>query len=131
MKLTVAAIILLSSIATSFAGNFTPIPKNKIAQACNDACQNAFDLCVRLNVPPPSTAANGRHPTNNANSTSGKGQLSGGPNSLFIDLPGEPARLRATMLLTGILYALSHAVKASSPETFARGERARPRLPAR
>lgn len=27
-----------------------------------------------------------------------------------------------TMLLTGILYALSHAVTASSPETFARFE---------
>ena len=53
MKLTVAAIILLSSIATSFAGNFTPIPKNKIAQSCSATCQNLFNLCVKLNVPPP------------------------------------------------------------------------------
>lgn len=53
MKLTVAAIILLSSIATSFAGNFTLIPKNKIVQACAVACQNNFDLCVKLNIPPP------------------------------------------------------------------------------
>ena len=54
MNLGVAAIILFSSIATSFAGNFTPIPKNKIVQnACSFNCQNNFDVCVRLRVPPP------------------------------------------------------------------------------
>ena len=95
MKLTVAAIILLSSIATSFAGNFTLIPKNKIVQACAVTCQNNFDLCVNLTFPA-STAANGRHPTNNANTTTGNWQLSGGPKSLFIVLPGELTRLRAT-----------------------------------
>jgi hypothetical protein len=30
MKFSVAAIILFSSIATSFAGNFAPIPKNSL-----------------------------------------------------------------------------------------------------
>jgi hypothetical protein len=49
MKLSAAAIILFCSIATSFAGNFTPIPKNKIVQnACLNNCQIQFDLCVRL-----------------------------------------------------------------------------------
>ena len=53
MKLSVAAIILFSSIATSFAGNFTPIPKNKIVQTgCAVACQSNFDVCVRLRIPP-------------------------------------------------------------------------------
>lgn len=52
MRLTAAAIILLSSTTISFAGNFTPIPKSKIAQsqACFNNCQTAFDLCVRLNA---------------------------------------------------------------------------------
>jgi hypothetical protein len=57
MKLTVAAIILLASIPASFAGNFTPIPKNKIAQVdCSPSCLAAFDTCVRLRGtggPPP------------------------------------------------------------------------------
>ena len=47
MKLSAVAIILLSSITTSFAGNFTPIPKIKIAQTtCLDNCQRAFVLCL-------------------------------------------------------------------------------------
>src|SRR5262245_53875430 len=55
MKPSVAAIILFSSIATSFAGNLTPIPKNKIAQtACPDKRQSAFDLCIRLRGTSPS-----------------------------------------------------------------------------
>ena len=49
-----AAIILLSSATISFAGNFTPIPKNKIVQTgCGGMCQNNFAVCVQLNVPPP------------------------------------------------------------------------------
>ena len=49
MKLSAAAIILFCSIATSFAGNLTPISKNKIVQnACLNNCQTAFDLCVRM-----------------------------------------------------------------------------------
>jgi hypothetical protein len=51
MKLNVAAIILFSSVATSFAGNFTPIPKNKVVQnlqLCSAKCQNNFALCVQL-----------------------------------------------------------------------------------
>ena len=49
MKLTVAAIILLASIPASFAGNFTPIPKNKIVQVdCSPSCLAAFDTCVRV-----------------------------------------------------------------------------------
>jgi hypothetical protein len=46
-----AAIILFSSATMSFAGNFTPVPKNKIvqSQSCLNNCQTAFDLCVRLN----------------------------------------------------------------------------------
>jgi len=71
MKLSVAAILLFSSIATSFAGNFTPIPKNKIVQSCAVNCQNSFDLCARLSA----STANGRHPTDNANSTAGGWQL--------------------------------------------------------
>ena len=54
MKLGVAAIVLFSSVATSFAGNVTPIPKMKIAQTgCAAACQNNFNVCVNLNAPPP------------------------------------------------------------------------------
>jgi hypothetical protein len=53
MKFSVAAVVLFSSIATSFAGNFTPIPKNKIVQVCAVNCQTAFDLCVKLSAPPP------------------------------------------------------------------------------
>ena len=54
MKLSVAAITLFSSVATSFAGNVTPIPKMKIAQTgCAAACQNNFNVCVNLNSPPP------------------------------------------------------------------------------
>ena len=57
MKLSAAMIILFASIQASFAGNFTPIPKNKIAQtACSNNCQTAFALCVRLRgigAPPP------------------------------------------------------------------------------
>ena len=49
MKLSVAAIIFFASIPASFAGNFTPIPKNKIVQvSCTFSCQSAFDQCVRL-----------------------------------------------------------------------------------
>ena len=49
MKQVVAAIILLSSITTSFAGNFTPIPKNKIAQFnCAANCQTLFNQCLQL-----------------------------------------------------------------------------------
>lgn len=51
MKLNVAAIILFSSIATSLAGNFTSIPKNKVVQnlqLCSAKCQNNFALCVQL-----------------------------------------------------------------------------------
>jgi hypothetical protein len=40
-----------------FAGNFTPIPKNKIAQVdCSPSCLAAFDTCVRVRgvpTPPP------------------------------------------------------------------------------
>jgi len=45
-----AAIILFSPATTGFAGNFTPVPKNKVvqSQACFDNCRTAFDLCVRL-----------------------------------------------------------------------------------
>jgi hypothetical protein len=57
MKLSAAAIMLLCSVATSFAGNFTPNPKNKVVQnVCSTNCQNAFELCVRLRgtgTPPP------------------------------------------------------------------------------
>jgi hypothetical protein len=52
LRLSAAAIILSSSITISFAGNFTPIPKNKIAQFCAVNCQNAFSLCVQLSAPP-------------------------------------------------------------------------------
>src|SRR4029453_17781499 len=49
MKLSVAAIILLASIQASLAGNFTPIPKNKIVQSdCTPSCRAAFDTCVRV-----------------------------------------------------------------------------------
>lgn len=51
MELNVAAIILFSSIATCFAGNFTPIPKNKVvqnSQNCFANCQNNFNLCLSL-----------------------------------------------------------------------------------
>ncbi len=57
MKLSAAAIILFCSIATSFAGNFAPISKNKIVQnVCSTNCLSAFDVCVRLRgtgTPPP------------------------------------------------------------------------------
>jgi hypothetical protein len=47
MKLVAAAIILFFSITISVAGNFTPIPKNKIAQSnCVSQCQNLFNLCL-------------------------------------------------------------------------------------
>ena len=49
MKITVAAVILFTSVATSFAGNFTPIPKNRVAQAaCSAACQLAFQACLQV-----------------------------------------------------------------------------------
>ena len=49
MKLVAAAIVLFSSTTTSVAGNFTPIPKNKIVQnTCFDRCQGEFELCLRL-----------------------------------------------------------------------------------
>jgi hypothetical protein len=50
MKLSVAAVILLTSITNSFAGNFTPIPKNKVAQtqSCPANCQFAFLLCLQI-----------------------------------------------------------------------------------
>src|SRR6187401_239560 len=49
MKLSAAAIILFCSIATSFAGNFAPISKNKITQnSCLVNCQIQVDLCTRL-----------------------------------------------------------------------------------
>ena len=42
------AIILLSS-TFSFAGNFTPIPKNKVAQiGCSTQCENLFNLLAGL-----------------------------------------------------------------------------------
>src|SRR6476661_3850305 len=49
-QLIAAAIILFLSATMSFAGNFTPMWKNKVAQsqACFDNCRTAFDLCVRL-----------------------------------------------------------------------------------
>ena len=54
MKLSVVAIILFASTPASFAGNFTPIPKNKIAQtSCSTKCQVLFDTCTRLRTPPP------------------------------------------------------------------------------
>jgi hypothetical protein len=50
MKLTFAAVILFTSVITSFAGNFTPIPKNKVAQtqSCSANCQFAFLLCLQI-----------------------------------------------------------------------------------
>jgi hypothetical protein len=49
MKLTVAAVILFTSVTTSFSGNFTPIPKNKVAQAgCFTTCQIQFQLCLAV-----------------------------------------------------------------------------------
>jgi hypothetical protein len=49
LGLSAAAIILLSSITISFADNFTPIPKNKIAQGgCALNCQNLFNQCIQL-----------------------------------------------------------------------------------
>jgi hypothetical protein len=50
MKLTVAAVILFTSVTTSFAGNFTPIRKNKVAQSssCFTTCQIAFQLCLAV-----------------------------------------------------------------------------------
>jgi hypothetical protein len=49
MKLSAAAIIFFSSITISFAGNFTPVPKNKIAQSgCSTACQNLFNVCLQV-----------------------------------------------------------------------------------
>jgi hypothetical protein len=51
MKLGATLIILFYfSITTSFAGNFTPIPKSKIAQsgACAANCQSLFNLCLQL-----------------------------------------------------------------------------------
>jgi hypothetical protein len=48
MKLTVAAVILFTSVTTSFAGNFTPIPKNKVAQSCFATCQIQFQLCLSV-----------------------------------------------------------------------------------
>jgi hypothetical protein len=54
MKLSVAAIILLSSTTISFAANLTPVPKNKLAQnnqgACISNCLTSFDICARLRV---------------------------------------------------------------------------------
>jgi hypothetical protein len=52
MKLNVAAIILFSLVATSFAA---PIPKNKVVQnlqLCSAKCQNNFALCAQLRIPP-------------------------------------------------------------------------------
>jgi hypothetical protein len=49
MKLTVAAVMLLfTSVTTSFAGNFTPISKNKVAQSCFATCQIQFQLCLSV-----------------------------------------------------------------------------------
>jgi hypothetical protein len=43
------AAILLSSITISFAGNFTPIPKNRIAQGgCALNCQVLLNQCLQL-----------------------------------------------------------------------------------
>jgi hypothetical protein len=54
MKLSVAAIILFCSMATSFAGNFALISKKEIAQnSCLNNCQLQFNLCTRLRAPPP------------------------------------------------------------------------------
>lgn len=55
MKLNVAAIILFSSIAICSAGNFTPIPKNRVVQDiqnCFAKCQNDFNLCISLRGTP-------------------------------------------------------------------------------
>ena len=49
MKLIAAAIILFSSITFSFAGNYSPVSKNKIAQVgCVAVCQNLFNQCLNL-----------------------------------------------------------------------------------
>src|SRR5262245_11899256 len=49
MKITVAAVILFTSVTTSFAGNFTPIPKVRVVQAaCSAACQLAFQACLQV-----------------------------------------------------------------------------------
>ena len=49
MKLSVAAVILFSSITFGFAGNFTPTPKNKIAQGgCALNCQALFNQCLQV-----------------------------------------------------------------------------------
>src|SRR5262245_21524546 len=48
MKLALAAVILFCSITTGFAGNFTPIPKNKVAQRRSANCQFAFLLCLQV-----------------------------------------------------------------------------------
>ena len=60
MKLVAATIILFMSTEASFAGNFTPIPKNKLAQTpCATSCQVLFDTCARLRAPPPPPATAG------------------------------------------------------------------------
>ena len=63
MKVVGAPIILFCSVVTSFAGNFAPIPKNKIAQSCAVTCQNNFDLCAKLRTPPPPPPTTGTQQT--------------------------------------------------------------------
>jgi hypothetical protein len=49
LRLSAAAIILSSSITICLAGNFTPVPKNKIAQGgCALNCQVLFNQCLQL-----------------------------------------------------------------------------------
>ena len=51
MRLGIVAIILFTSVTTGLAGDFTPIPKNKIAQLganCVVRCDNLFNLCLQL-----------------------------------------------------------------------------------
>jgi hypothetical protein len=49
LRSSAAAIIFLSSFTISFAGNFAPIQKNKIAQGgCALSCQTLFNQCIQL-----------------------------------------------------------------------------------
>ena len=53
-KRRIAATILLSSTVFGFAGDFTPVTQNKMAQnnqgPCISNCQTSFDICARLRV---------------------------------------------------------------------------------
>jgi len=49
MKLGAAVIILLSSVAISFAGDITTVPKTKIVQnSCSNNCAYQFTLCLQV-----------------------------------------------------------------------------------